>query len=102
MFGGGRLHQRKRRGGAAVNVLLRRILTLIATLLLVSLITFAVFQVIPGDPALIILGLEAEEEQIRALQQKLGSDQPLIQRFFNWLGGCSAGTWVSPCAFPSL
>jgi peptide/nickel transport system permease protein len=74
-----------------MHFLLRRTLTLFATLLLVSLMTFAVFQVIPGDPALIILGLEAEEEQIRALQQKLGSDQPLFQRFIRWLGGVLTG-----------
>lgn len=71
--------------------LLRRIFTLSLTLLLVSIFTFLVFQVLPGDPALTILGVDAEEEQVAALREKLGLDQPLYIQFINWFNGVIHG-----------
>jgi peptide/nickel transport system permease protein len=67
--------------------LARRSATMIITLLLVSVMIFLIFRVIPGDPALIILGTEADEAQIHALQEQMGTNQPLWQQFGGWLGG---------------
>ncbi len=70
---------------------LRRGLTLGVTLILISFLTFLVFQIIPGDPVLTILGMDAEKGQILALQEKLGLDKPLFQRFISWMGGVFSG-----------
>jgi peptide/nickel transport system permease protein len=63
----------------------KRILILIATLLLVSGVIFIVLQVIPGDPAQIILGIQATPENLQELRHKLGLDQPLAVQYWNWL-----------------
>ena len=65
--------------------ILKKTITLITTFILVSLIIFFVFQVIPGDPVLIILGPDAEQAQISALRASLGLDDPLFLRYINWL-----------------
>lgn len=58
---------------------------LVVTLILVSLITFGVFQILPGNPAYIILGVDADPLQIEALTESMGLDLPLYQRYFNWV-----------------
>ncbi len=63
----------------------------IVTLLLVSLVTFAVFQILPGDPATAILGVDADPVQIEQLRHEIGADQPLPQRFLNWAAGVLRG-----------
>ena len=64
---------------------IKRILVLIATLLLVSIAIFAVLMVIPGDPAQIILGIHATPETLQALRQKLGLDQPMAAQYFRYM-----------------
>lgn len=68
-----------------------RILSFILTLWLVSLLTFAIFQVLPGNPAQIILGAEALPEQVEALEKELGLDEPLYLRYLHWIGGIFHG-----------
>ncbi len=70
---------------------LKRFIQLLCTLFLVSLITFAAFYVIPGDPARVILGPEASEEQVEALRAELGLDRPLTVRYFEWITGAVQG-----------
>jgi len=69
----------------------KRILILIATLLLVSGMIFIVLQVIPGDPAQIILGIQATPENLQELRHKLGLDQPLAIQYWNWLSALIRG-----------
>lgn len=70
---------------------IRRILALIITLVLVSMVVFVLFQIIPGDPVLNILGLEADEHQIAALREELGTDLPVHIRYINWAKGMLRG-----------
>ena len=63
----------------------KKILTLIITLFIVSLLAFLAFQVIPGDPTTKILGTEATEEAKAALRAQLGLDGSILSRYFNWL-----------------
>jgi ABC-type dipeptide/oligopeptide/nickel transport system permease component len=56
------------------------------TLFLVSLLTFAAFNVIPGDPASLILGVDGTDEQIAALRMELGLDRSLPVQYVSWLG----------------
>jgi len=65
--------------------LIRRAFALIITLWLVSLITFALLHIIPGDPAQLILGTEAPPEALAELRAQLGLDRPLVVQYFDWL-----------------
>lgn len=69
----------------------RKAAGLLLTLLLVSLITFGVFQILPGNPATIILGVDADPLQLEALEKNMGLDQPLVVRYFNWIMGLLQG-----------
>ena len=64
---------------------LKRLALLIGTLLLVTILAFVAFSVIPGDPTSSILGMEATDEQIATLRAQLGLDLPIWQRYWNWL-----------------
>ena len=65
--------------------LLKRIFILVLTLLLVSIVIFAVLMVIPGDPAQIILGIHATPETLQTLRTQLGLDQPVITRYVGYM-----------------
>lgn len=71
--------------------LAKRIIILIATLLLVTILAFLAFQVIPGDPVLSMLGTEYTPERAEVLREELGLNGPLIVRYFNWLIGFLTG-----------
>lgn len=71
--------------------IIRRIVLLFITLVLVSLITFFVFQIMPGDPIRIMLGPDADEAQIATLEKQLGLDQPLYTQYFEWITGVVTG-----------
>ena len=70
-----------------VKYTLRRLLLLIPVVLGVALLIFIIMSFTPGDPAVIILGENATVEQVAALHVKLGLDQPLLVRFFNYIKG---------------
>ena len=70
---------------------LRRILIVIITLLAASAIVFAVLEIVPGDPARLMLGINATEDAVAALRQQMGLDQPLVLRYFGWIGGMLTG-----------
>lgn len=65
--------------------MLKKLGILLATLFIVSLLSFLAFQVIPGDAALSMLGTEATPERLSALQEELGLNEPLPLRFLDWL-----------------
>ena len=70
---------------------LRKTAGFLATLLLVSLVTFAVFQILPGDPATVILGVDADPVQVEQLRAAIGADKPIPERFLNWVVGVFRG-----------
>lgn len=69
----------------------RKFLEFIVTLFLVTLVTFATFQILPGNPATAILGLDADDAQIKALETELHLDRPLSERYLLWLKGLLCG-----------
>jgi peptide/nickel transport system permease protein len=71
--------------------LVKRLLMLIPVLLGVSLVVFAVMSLVPGDPALAILGPYATPERLADLRAELGFDRPWPQRFMHWLGNLLQG-----------
>jgi peptide/nickel transport system permease protein len=64
----------------------RRLLYLLPVLLAVSLLTFLIASLLPGDLAYVILGDQATPEKVEALRQDMGLDQPLWWRYLGWLG----------------
>jgi len=65
--------------------ILRRLGRLLLTVWLISTLIFFVIRVIPGDPALVIAGVDATAEDIAAIRAKIGTDQPLAAQYFDWL-----------------
>jgi peptide/nickel transport system permease protein len=65
--------------------LFRRIIGLILTMLAVSVVVFVSMNVLPGDPALTILGLDSTEDARAALRQQLGLDKPMVGQYFTWI-----------------
>jgi len=63
----------------------KRLLITLITLFLVSALTFSAFRFIPGDPALLALGLDATETQLHALRAEMGLDKSYPEQYFSWL-----------------
>src|SRR5262249_62235062 len=72
-------------------LILRRAVALVATLFVVSLLVFTVVRVLPGDPALLIMGTEASPEAAAALRSAMGLDRPILVQYVEWLGGALRG-----------
>ena len=71
--------------------LLKRILTLGATLIGASIVVFLVLEILPGDAAQIMMGPDASPDAVRALAAKLGLDRPPLERYWHWVGGMLTG-----------
>lgn len=71
--------------------LLKRFLTLLATLAATSAIIFAVLEILPGDPALLVLGIDASDEQLAVFRQQYGLDRPVVDRYLDWLAHLAHG-----------
>jgi len=66
---------------------LNRLFTGLLTLVVASVVVFAVLEVVPGDPARLMLGMDATPEALQALRTELGLDQPVVLRYLDWIGG---------------
>ena len=71
--------------------ILKRLLLLVLTVLLVTVLAFVAFSIIPGDPTDAILGLNATEEQVAALRAELGLDLPIHIRYWKWISAFVTG-----------
>ncbi len=72
-------------------LLIRRLGGLFLLLVAVSFLVFLVFDLLPGDPAAVMLGTAARPDTLAALRAELGLDQPVLWRWLGWLGGALAG-----------
>ncbi len=70
---------------------LKRLLSLLISLAIASLVIFTVIEVAPGDPASFMLGINAQEDTLAALRTELGLDQTKVQRYLAWVGGMVQG-----------
>jgi len=71
--------------------LTRRLFSLVITLWLVSVLIFLALQIIPGDPAQVVLGLQANPETLAKLREQMGLNRPPLVRYLDWLGGAVQG-----------
>lgn len=69
----------------------KKVAIFLVTLLIISILIFVAFQVIPGDPTTKMLGTQATPEKVEALREELGLNEPGIVRYFKWLGGFLTG-----------
>lgn len=76
-----------------IRYILRRFAFLLMTLLLTSIIVFAVTQLLPGDIARVILGREAGQQAVEQLREELGLNRPLIVQYGSWLANFVTGDW---------
>ena len=70
---------------------LERLGSLASSLLVASLVIFIVIEVVPGDPAGFMLGINAQPDTVAALRAELGLDVPKVQRYLIWVGGMLSG-----------
>ncbi|WP_431859772.1 ABC transporter permease [Azospirillum sp.] len=71
--------------------LTRRLLILAVTAWLATLLVFTILNVLPGDPALLMLGTEARPDTLAALRAQMGLDQPAVVRYLRWVAGMLTG-----------
>jgi peptide/nickel transport system permease protein len=76
-----------------VRLIVRRLLLMVPTLLLVSVLVFMLSEILPGDVGRTILGPYATPAQVTALDQHLGVNKPIIERYGVWLGHFVTGRW---------
>jgi peptide/nickel transport system permease protein len=81
--------------------LLKRVLTLIATLIGASIVVFLVLEILPGNAAQIMMGPEASPEVVQALASKLGLDHPPLERYWHWVIGMLSGNLGDSYAYSS-
>jgi len=69
----------------------RRIFSLVVSLWVASVVIFLALEVVPGDPAAYMLGLNAQEDTLNALREELGLNGGPVQRYLSWTGGMLQG-----------
>ncbi len=71
--------------------LIGRAAAMALSLIAASIVIFLLIEVAPGDPAAFMMGLNADPASVAALKAELGLDQPLLARYFSWIGGLTRG-----------
>ena len=72
---------------------LKRVRRLVVVIFAVTLFTFLLVNVLPGDVAYDIAGQDASEEEVQAIRADLGLDRPVMVRYVEWLGDFVQGDW---------
>ena len=70
---------------------LKRLLSLAVSLAVASIVIFVAIEIVPGDPAAYMLGINAQEDTVKALREQLGLNAPPLQRYLGWVGGMLTG-----------
>ena len=78
---------------------LNRLALLVLTLLLISIVTFVLTNILPGDVATMILGTRSSPEKLAALQNNLGLNDPLVVQYWNWISGILQGDFGTSLRF---
>ncbi|MCP4166399.1 MAG: ABC transporter permease [Chloroflexi bacterium] len=69
----------------------RRLILLVFMLLAVSIITFTLSRIVPGDPARLMAGMNAKAEQVENMRERLGLDRPLPEQYLRYMGDLVRG-----------
>lgn len=76
-----------------------RLLSLCLTLFLITLITFGVTNILPGDVAMMIMGTQSNPAALEGLRESLGLNDPLIMQYGRWVAGMLSGDWGNSLVF---
>ncbi|MEJ5247322.1 MAG: ABC transporter permease [Caldilinea sp.] len=76
-----------------IRYLINRVLWIPVVLILLSLITFVISRMVPGDPVKLAAGPQARPEQIQRLTEEFGLDRPLPEQYLRYMGGLLQGNW---------
>ncbi|MBL0404408.1 ABC transporter permease [Microvirga aerilata] len=79
--------------------ILNRLLSIVLTLFLISVITFGVTNILPGDVATMIMGTQSNPAALAGLRESLGLNDPVIMRYGRWIGGLLTGDWGHSLVF---
>lgn len=74
-----------------LNFIIKRLISIIPVLFIVSVVVFLLVHITPGDPASVILGPEANPEDVAELREELGLNRPLLEQYFVWIGDIVRG-----------
>jgi peptide/nickel transport system permease protein len=76
-----------------VTFIIRRLLQTVVVIFLVTLLSFLLLQLVPGDPIVAMLGGEASQEQIVEIQKELWLDRPVVVQYVHWLTDAFQGNF---------
>ncbi len=97
--------KRRRRGLTPIRRMIafvaKRLAIGLVTLLLASVVVFAVMEVLPGDPAMLMLGMNASPDALEALRLEMGMHDPLVLRYLSWIGGLAVGDFGRSVTYSS-
>jgi ABC-type dipeptide/oligopeptide/nickel transport system permease component len=79
--------------------LVNRLLSVALTLLLISIVTFGITNILPGDVAMMIMGTQSNPEALEGLRESLGLNDPLLVQYGRWMGGMLSGNWGESLLF---
>ena len=79
--------------------LLNRLVSVAITLLLISVVTFGITNILPGDVAMMIMGTQSNPEALEGLRRSLGLNDPLLVQYGRWIGGMLTGNWGNSLLF---
>jgi peptide/nickel transport system permease protein len=79
--------------------IVRRLMMMVVVILLVSIICFMLIQLIPGDPVVAMLGLNAKQQQIEILRHELWLDRPIIVQYAHWMGNVLKGDFGTSISY---
>lgn len=79
--------------------ILNRLFSIVLTLWLISVITFAVTSILPGDVAMMILGTQSNPTALAGLREQLGLNDPLVAQYGRWIGGMLTGDFGRSLVF---
>lgn len=82
-----------------MSFVINRLLSTLLTLFLVSVITFAITNILPGDVAMMIMGTQSNPEALEGLRQSLGLNDPLALQYGRWIAGVLTGDWGNSLIF---
>ncbi len=85
-----------------IRTFLHKLLQLVPVLLIVSFGTLALLELVPGDPSISILGADAPAEEYERVRGQLGLDQPLFERYGNWLSDAATGDFGDSAVRPGV
>ena len=79
--------------------IVHRLFSMAITLFLISIITFTVTNILPGDVAMMIMGTQSNPEALANLRENLGLNDPLVYQYSRWILGMLTGDWGSSLLF---